>query len=72
MRVCPACDKKYTVKYDYKIGAIVVVAGFVLSMLALTLLVYPREPSGALTGLVGVGILSAAALISGRPEKHDG
>jgi hypothetical protein len=72
VRVCPECNKKYVVKYNYTIGAIVAVAGLVLSMLALTFLFYPREPSGALTGLMGVGVLAVAALIAGRPEKHDG
>ena len=71
VRVCPQCNKKYVVKYDYRIAAIVVAVGFVLSMLALTLF-YPREPSGALTGLLGAGILTVAALIAGRAEKHNG
>lgn len=71
VRVCPECNKKYVIKYDYKIGAIVLVAGFVLCMLALTMF-YPREPSSAVTGLAGVGVLTVAALVSGRAEKQDG
>ncbi len=68
VRVCPECKKNYVVKYDYKIGAIVLAAGFVLGTLVLTAL----EVSGGVAGLAGTAILAAAALVAGRAEKHAG
>jgi hypothetical protein len=65
VRVCPECKKEYVVKYDYKIGAIVLAVGFVVCTVVLAML----EVSGGIAGLVGAGVLATAAYVAGRAEK---
>lgn len=70
-RPCESCKREFMVRYNWPVVGLVVLGGFVITTLGLTLFT-PGQPSGEVILLAAGAILTIAAVIGARAEKLPG